>query len=98
MDESKEITARLGQVGSSGNERDVDEALRVDQTTIQVGGDDSSRTALHTAESAGGYKEAYTLEACCQIQHDDIGVDCQLSTKEEDWIKGNAFHVSAADS
>lgn len=63
MDESKEITARLGQGGSSGNERDVDEALRVDQTTTQVGGDDSSRMTFNTAESAGRWKEAHTLQA-----------------------------------
>ena len=98
MNEAKEIQARSGQGGSSGNERDIDGTLRVDQTTLEVGGDDSSRTALDTAESAGGWKEAHTLQACCQIQHDGIGVDYQLSTKEEDWIKGNAFHVSAADS
>jgi hypothetical protein len=40
--------------GLSGKERDVDGPLRVDQTTIQVGGDDSSRAALNMAESAGG--------------------------------------------
>jgi hypothetical protein len=54
MNEAKEIQARSGQGGSSGNERDVDGTLRVDQTTLEVGGDDSSRAALNTAESAGG--------------------------------------------